>query len=54
LDRRDVVCDVDNLKNKRFQAAVKLKKIVATVDHKEQQQWRNTKTQRSKQQTNQR
>jgi hypothetical protein len=30
--------DVKNLKNKRSQAAAKSKKIVATVDHKEQQQ----------------
>jgi hypothetical protein len=49
-DRHDVVCDVDNLNKKRSQAAAKLKMIVATVDHKEQQQWMNTKTQGSEQQ----
>jgi hypothetical protein len=33
--------DVIDLKNKRFSAAAKLKKIVATVDHnQEQQQWK--------------
>jgi hypothetical protein len=30
--------DVKNLKNKRSQTAAKSKEIVATVDHKEQQQ----------------
>jgi outer membrane receptor for monomeric catechols len=56
LDRHDIMCDADNLKNKRFWAAAKSKKIVANVDHnqeQQQQQWMNTKTQRSKQQTNQ-
>jgi hypothetical protein len=33
--------DVDDLMNRRFKAAAMSKKIVATVDHKEQQQWKD-------------